>query len=606
MKKQDKIFVNEISVKEISSILSKIDDQIIDLYNCSSNDFMNLYADFKKFYNDSNGISDRAKEIFRLLSEENNKTLFLDLQELYKDLNKLQGLFHRNLNITSNGLKNVQSHFDQLFIPIKNLKQNLSTLRFLLANINLSEFNLSNKEKEKWESIIIENDEIIDKYREGCSYCEILISGLEKEISQIASSFEGFYSRNSGALDSLLNNIHFGIIFFAEKQEEVKFQIPELTTKTENNSQSIADIITNLQYQDIIRQKIEHIQKSHKSIQNELQQLYELDSADVEKETQLLQKIKDIASLQAAILVKANKEYQQAIEKITKKFLEIGDDMLAITTICMKLNSSNDDTEEAQLTGMLNRLTNSEHILSEFVDRSKFYINQIEPFNIKIQKVNQAIVDLLLTGKQCNSSTKSIISFFQKCSDCDQNIYSTLKHIESVYTDINDSENIINALLFEIKTTQNELLVGLIQSKEIFVSNKLISSSIKSINSILAKLKEKSVKINLLLDENVLKSTSTIGEIKESIKRVSYYDLFEKTINKIILELNEIHYQLRGKIFDDSKRVENLNTMKKLYTMKTEHDIHNRVILKDDDNRYLDDHTANDEKSKDTDEVELF
>jgi len=606
MKKQGKIFVNEFSVKEISSMLTKIDEQIIDLYNCSSTDFMNLYADFKKFYSDSNGISDRANEIFRLLSEENNKTLFVDLQELYKDLNKFQGLFHSNLSNTSNSLKSVQSLFDQLFIPIKNLKQNLSTLKFLLANINLNEFNLTSKEKEKWESIIGENDEIIDRYREGCSNCELVISSLEKEISKIASSFDVFYSKNSLDFDSLLNNIHFGIIFFAEKQEEVKRQIPDLTTKTENNSQSIADIITNLQYQDIIRQKIEHIQKSHKSIQNEFQQLYELNSADLEKEIQLLQKIKDIVSLQAAILVKANKEYQQAIEKITKKFLEIGDDMLAITSICMKLNSSNDDTEEVHLSGMLNRLTNSEHILSEFVDRSKFYINQIEPFNIKIEKINQSLIVLLNTSKSFTTSTHNIISFFNTLSDSDQNINTTLKQIESVYADIKNFEGTINTTLSEIRLTQNELADGLKHCKEIFVSNKLISSSIKNINSILAKLKEKSSKINLLLDENILKSTTTIVDIKESIKRVTYYDIFEKTINNIILELNDIHYHLRGKKLDDSKRAENLSTMKKLYTMKTEHEIHNRIVLKDDDVISSGELNIDDDKAKESDDVELF
>jgi len=119
----DRIVLNDLSIKEISSILKKIDEQIIDLHQCSSDDFLGLHSDFKKFYTQSKGISDNAHEIFKSLSEVSNRNLFIELQSLYKDLTKIQGQFILNLNRSTQSLKSIQSLLDQFFIPLKTLSR---------------------------------------------------------------------------------------------------------------------------------------------------------------------------------------------------------------------------------------------------------------------------------------------------------------------------------------------------------------------------------------------------------------------------------------------------------------------------------------------------
>ena len=598
---------NDLSINEISSIFSKIDEQIIDLHNCSSEDFKGLYTDFKKYYSYSKGISENAIEIFNSLSEESNRSLFSELQSLYKDLNRFQVLSQENLNYTNSNFSAIKLLLEQLFIPIKNLKQNLSTIKFLIANINLSDFDLSAQEEGDWDIIISKNNKIIDDYRDNCLLSETFIFSLEAEIKKALSEFEKYYSSNSKDLNHLLNNIHYGIIFFAEKHEEVKRQIPELTSKTESNSQNISDIITNLQYQDIIRQKIEHIQLSHNRILTELQGLYDINSSDSLKESQLFQKIKDIAGLQAAILVSANKEYQLAIEKITKKFIEIGDDMLGITSICMKLNDSHDDSDEVHLSGMLDRLNNSELVLSDFIERNKSYHEQVKMVKFPLHKTIEGINNLMDLSKQFSKSTRNIISLFSRNSNHDKGVTTTIIHINEVCEDIQQFEDSIQKVLFEINIIEKELVTHIDFYINTFDKNELVSHSVKNINSIIKQLEEKSTRINTLLKNNIKQSTNTIVEIKESIKHIRYYDLFEKSITSIISELNEIHYKLKGKVYDETKRNENLNAFKSLYTMEAEHEIHERVTSKKEDDLLLDDLTVSEKKNKmNSDEVELF
>ncbi len=607
MKDKKEILFNDISIREISSIFTKIDEQIIDLHNCSSEDFMGLHTDFKRYYTHSKQISENANEIFNSLSEESNRTLFLELQSLYKDLHRFQVESQQNRIIINQNFNNITTLLEQLFIPIKNLKQNLSTYKFLIANINLSDFELSTQEQNDWDNIINQNNKIIDEYRDHCLLSEKHIFNLEAEIARSVKGFETYYSSNSDDLDNLLNNIHYGIIFFAEKQEEVKRQIPELTTKTENNSQNISDIITNLQYQDIIRQKIEHIQLTHNKILSELQGLYNINSSDSSKETQLFQKIKDIASLQAAILVSANKEYQLAIEKITKNFLEIGDDMFGITSICKRLNNSQEDTDEVHLTGMLDRLNNSEQILANFIERSTSYHKQVKTVTLPLQKTVEGIANLLDSNKIYSKSTRNLISLSTQNTIHDINLKTTLNQINEVCEDIQQFEIIIQEIFYKIGGNEKELITHINFYNDTFGKNELVSNSAKKINTIIIQLKEKSTRINFLLESNIKQSTITIGEIKESIKHIRYYDLFEKSITSIISELNEIHFKLKGKVYDESKRSENLSSLKDLYTMETEHEIHKRVASEKEDDIFSSDVTLDEkEKLKNSDEVELF
>jgi hypothetical protein len=603
MKKNPKIWFSDISIKEISSIFINIDDQIIDLHKCSSDDFLGLSTDFKKYYHYSKDISDNAGQIFKLLSEESNRALFIELQTLYKDLTKIQSQSRQNLKVTSNNLSNVKSLLEQLFIPIKNIKQNLSTIRFLVANINLSDIKVTDQNKSSWDGIITENISILSEYRDCCLSNEKLIFALESDISQVLNGLEPFCQSSSNDFENLLNNIHYAIIFFAEKYEEVKLQIPELTLRTENNSQNISDIITNLQYQDIIRQKIEHIQKGHSKILPELQELYDKDCSNSSKESQLFQKVKDIAGLQAAILVSANKEYQLAIEKITSKFLGIGDDMIGISSICTKLNSSHENSDDLHLIGILDRLNNSEQILSNFIERTGAYHKQIKTIGNPLNSAMDGLTKQIESNNRFSESTNTIISFISEGSKQDSSIISNLTFLNEVNKDIHQFETAVLGIFNEILKYQNEFSIKTKQLDDSIVNNDTVKKVVHSINSVLKQVESKEENVNQLLDEIVKRSSSTVIEIKESIKRIRYYDLFEKSITSIIAALNDIQNKLNMGEYDETKRSENLSSIKKLYTMDEEHRIHEHIVSKTEADHNLDVEST---KTKSSDEVELF
>ena len=54
----------EFSIDEIVKLFNHIDEQILELHRCSSDDFLGLNAKFKGFYKEAKGISTSAGAFF--------------------------------------------------------------------------------------------------------------------------------------------------------------------------------------------------------------------------------------------------------------------------------------------------------------------------------------------------------------------------------------------------------------------------------------------------------------------------------------------------------------------------------------------------------------
>ncbi|MDD3688317.1 MAG: hypothetical protein PHE56_16355, partial [Bacteroidales bacterium] len=364
----------QFSIREFIEVFVGIDEQILQLHQCSSDDFLGLNADFKQYYRQAKAISDNASQIFNALTEAETKALLRDIESLYKDMKQIQLQFANHLNSTIAFLQDIMQLQGKLFLPIKNLNQDLLTLKFLLANLKISNSTLNTPKGENLETLLYRYNEVINEFKICGFQNEGNLEQLKETVSKTLSHFVAISESSLTDLDKILNNIHFGIILFAEKHEEVARQIPELTQKTENSSKSIADIITNLQYHDIIRQKMEHVQATHKKLLDDLEATAnEKSEEDLAKQQNLLIRIRDIANLQSAQLVYANKEYQQAVEVITDKFLAISSDMTTIASMCQGINASQDNSDELYLSSLIDKMQNSSIVLNKFVEASNTF-----------------------------------------------------------------------------------------------------------------------------------------------------------------------------------------------------------------------------------------
>jgi tetratricopeptide (TPR) repeat protein len=500
-------------------------------------------------------------------------------------------------------LKEMDHQLDNLFLPLKNLNQDLMSLKLLSANIKISSSTSVPNVINSIEDALIQLNALINEFKTVSFQNETNLSGLKELVRQTIDAFNGFGNRNIHDLDSILNHIHYGIILFAEKHEEASMQIPELTAKTKSTSNSIADIVTNLQYHDIIRQKMEHIQATQKRLLGELQQASNANVNSLsEEDSQLVSRIRDIAGLQSAQLIRANKEYQQAIEKITERFLALGDDMTTISQMCLLYSVSNDNNEELQLQKLLLKLESSADVLSNFLKAGKSYTSSLDLLNGSIDNTSNGMRDL----KSSIEELKRVIEKTNSAASGTTNpdLGESVSNLLSLFNDVIKFEETIQNVFLNIQKIGSKLLENTTLYESTLQKTGSFALASKSMNSIISTLSEKNIRIQYLLDQNHKISHSISNDVRESVKKVKYYDFFDTNIVKIISELNLIHNKLKLESEQEQiERDENLKKIKSLYTMASEHEIHDKVVSSNDNSEFFEE--AKPEETDD-DNVEFF
>lgn len=596
--------VNAYSIQEITTIFSEIDEKIQSLHSCSNEDFLTLNTYFKKYYADSKTISVNASNLFAILTNNETRTTFFDqLENFQQKLQRLLGIYEEHQANLIQSLDATIQEMELMFVTANNLKQDLMTLKLLVTNLKLEIIisddptnRMARKTNDFNELIIQTKSFFIEFYKDSNNFKE-LIKNLSSQIALQSG-------RNQQNINELLNEIYYSSNLLDQKYDEATQNIPKLTENTKSTSDSIAKIITNLQYQDIIRQKIEHIQTTHKEVLSQLKDIKDTD----DEETKVQQRIKwyiqirDIAGLQSAQLIHANKEYQKAIEAISGRFLEVGNDMTQISDLCYQITGNSSTNKFSHFDEIKENFEKSSYIIELLTKSVAFSKDKVKLLQTELDEIINKYFEL-------SDFIKTIYKSISKALDNPQSIKgehfeTTLHQIRTILVDMQGINNLYQSQFEKIKQICENIADTTVQQNE---NNRKLDTAISDfseqytvLNNNLNKTNENVYKI---LNENQLLSTRISEDIKSSIEQIKYYDLFDKVIEEIIQKLNDINTKLQALDSSASDGGETFESLKKRYTMQSEHIIHDKLSShKDIDLQHLDS-TGVDE---DDDNLELF
>ncbi len=540
--------LNAISTNDAIEVFNLIDHKIIKLLECSTEDFMLLNAEFKNYFKDYKHINTTAKNLSetfsKLLNEETIGKVDANFDNIEDQIKShIEGL-QFNLSII-NTL--TQKHTNN-FLLINNIKQNFSSLKLLIASLKLGD--TSNPTTS---STI---DTSINEIKLTISLLENQNEKLKIQLSEIVSSLKSFQLKDQQSAIELAHNSFLQI-------KEISVKAPSITELIKEFSSScstrIEKIITNLQYNDIIRQKIEHIQRSHKDILCELNNLIENEGklSIIHNKVKVFFKIRDIAGLQAAQLLHANLQYQSAISEINSDLDLIGSEMISISKQSNLLFSNNSDNLpindfQKSLNSILQLVNTDLKIDSSSI--SKLHLS-IDEFNEQINNAVKAINDLaiIILNYVDNVKKKEISQTDKNNLDLISNLIKEI-NLAVVQVPISDEQKIIELKEFSSGIKKN------------------LDETIQFVNNLI-----KDTQPLYIEEKNLIVGVSL--ELKSSIKRVKYYELFEEVCDDIIDKLNQLNLKLNygREIESPITREENLAKLKSRYTMESEHLIHDHL-----------------------------
>lgn len=567
-----KALLETYSAKDICKIFTHIDKKIYSLHECSSDDFLQLNNEFKHLYKKSKTISDNVDEVIQLLHKDSNNKRFKIVNNYCENAIENIKLSDKNLIEITDFLKDLSNQLRFVFFPVKNYDQNLMSLKYLVANINLAlPFLQDNKglinNLKKIEENVYEIRSLIEKIPK--------IINTTRKISAIIASNYAPIEKAERDYETTLMDVIKKINSIENKYKSNETRIPDIQNITEKSAENISDIIKKLQYQDIIKQKMEHIQKTHKDLIKELGEFNYPSDDDryINEKAKFFLRIRDIAGLQAAQLIQANKEYQTALEIIINNFLQIGDNMKIISQACAEFIDSNNNVNDEKLLAELN--DSITYLDDTCQNRNIQYKKLIKEISSIVHHLNQSEKSFSFLDELNIELSVNLAAYYkeiERYSKQDSNIEKNLIQLKSLSKDIQQNgEKIID---FKEKIAPMQTRIKNYAGEKIDIFDK---NDFKKIKISVDHLFELRSILEVKLKENQEISSGVINSIKKSISEIKYYDYFEKVIEEIITELNTINYNLKIDNEEIASKEENLRQLKNYYTMQTEHIIHDQV-----------------------------
>jgi hypothetical protein len=583
VKDKDKIeaLLKTYSAKDISKTFIQIDERLVSLHECSANDFSQLNKDFKNLFNQLKVVSENIHDISDFFNQKESVDLFSKIKLFCNNLYSELIDYKNQATKTNDFISKLSEQLELLFFPVKNSSQNLMILRYLFTNLKiLIPTNVVNKKE-----IQLREKEI-----------NLISEKISRNLNSIQSISSTSYSTNEpdiNKLGVLLLNIIKKTDSLEKRYIGNRDCFVELKKKKLDTESNISDIVKKLQYHDIIRQKMEHIQNTHQDLIDELNMFDYSDNDEkhlIEKAKFFL-KIRDVAGIQAAQLIQANREYQSAIETIVNNFVLVLDNIEILRNTCKEnhnkefqnLNIHREIVDEIEIAKKIygKELENCKTLTSEILNAEK-QIEQAEKFVKGLQDLVNAFFNEI----------KDHIELILKETSNDESVQKTIAQINNVIKELKSNVELLSDIIKKLNFFKNN-------TSEIADGNKNVLHSIdfNKIKEYVALLKKSRDKIDEKLEENKLIGSSSLKQIKKSISEIKYYDFFENIIEEITSELNTINFKLKeGSEFEDETLSDNLNMLKEYYTVETEHSIHEQLAKGEEINI----------ESKDDGEIEFF
>lgn len=563
---------NEEYLNEVISVFDEINNGIVRLYRFAGEDFKLMREQFKRFNRQSVKISENIDEAFALFDLQQNKKGILKKIEEYKEK---QAKYNEFIKIRIGSYQELTNDFykktESILIPVKNLYQQIKSLKVLLTSLRLCSCVQNNQRsiQKKTDSLFGLIKEIYIQFERGI---ESTMSSLNNAIRQI-NEIELLCSEKLNGSHDKMNECKK---LLHKKQGDVMLKNHELSANIQENIGNSHKIVIELQYHDIIRQKIEHIMQVHYQIIDQLKNLKQGSSqANQDDIIRYLLQVGNIARIQASQLLHANREYESAIDIIGEKLLSFSGNMISIVDIC---NGVLLDKSENCMFGKLEDIISAHSRLrkrlfeeTQQIDEQLLILqNKIHFLKNNFSRITELIDNLVSslsfisdeeTGEE---ESKTILK--GQANDLLKNIHLAEFHFKDIFQNISldESKSEFHSEFHSANRKFHE------EHKLLFDS---LSEQEKDILPLINKEKET---LSRIYKENSGFTFNLTDKVLNLIRSVRYYDYFDILAEKITEKLNYLSETFH--LEELTADIEDMEFIKEKYTMDSERIIHDNSI----------------------------
>ncbi len=590
----NEVFFNGLLKKDIISIINMIDDKIESLHSSSSKDFLFFNKLLKECYTKVKEVSASTSTLTDNLINELPK-ISLEIKQGLQSNKTTIGNANKSIRTMSEFVSEAFGTFSLITVPFNNYKQNIFTLKYVLANLNLHISYINIQGKDYLKELVGELNSVIDHTIDRIEPCVELQDNFLNALLDIKAKIASVESQGVAELYEQINIIGRGLKQLSLEDYWSGDSVKNISAYSQVCFANMGEVITYLQYHDIIRQKMEHIQTSQRALIEELGSI--ANNGDIDSQIEFIAQIPDVTSMQVGQLLYTNKDYQNSIEKITQKLLGVSKEMKKISSLLKTIEHTTSGFKDDNYNEIERTYKKSVDFISHIIYEVRGISHGIENINSEYLTIKDSYTQIFNEGKIIRELINKIEKWLsEKGEDFSNELISRLSQMKM---GMQSSSNILKEYLNDI-------------TKQSDKTTKLINTSIDSLKHH-DDVSENNLRLGNILDNSIeickskyALSNEIYEDITISMRNVEYYSFFKQQIEEIVELLGQINEKINiesvKKNFKGDSGV--LEKMERMYTMQSERLLHERIKEGKDLTSLIDEEFGN--KTDYGDDLELF
>jgi methyl-accepting chemotaxis protein len=564
-----KNFMNDFNTYELKEKLNSLNRLTYDAIHNSEDEFLIIGSKLHSFLAESKAVTDLSYESAKMLSDGILTTGIQELEVLLQQFSGYLQNFTLEIRNDKEELLRILSHIRTIYDELNDFNKIVKQLKMLGISTKIESSRLGGDDQgftALAESVENLSSIIGDKTIGIKDQSTFLI----KEIVEITTNLTRVERVQNEQSNLILGNTSNTLAVFEKKNNQCSKIMNMVLSGSQRVSKNIAEIVSSIQFHDITRQQIEHVNEVITSMDESC------NSIDTQNEAELiavLSAIRDTSELQSAQMRNANDEFYEAVSSIISSLKSVEESVSEIFLLSSDLILDNAGSAgqsfkcmEDELTVILEGLIKNITIGTELSNSIKTAVSIIDELanNIKdIEEIGTEIELIALNARIRSARTGNDGSALGVIAEAIQKLSLVAKKQTIKASDIllqinNGTDRLrVSASEEKVRASFDELALFDKQIKDLLTNLQAIEKQESGfLNDIKARVRDLEIRIGETLS-NIT--------IQEKIRDIAYQaaSLFKSIIDQVELLPNIV-----------ANRKNNTSSIKNIYTMHSERKIH--------------------------------
>ena len=357
--------------------------------------FLDLGNRIQNFHGCARNISSSAGEVLDLLNGEGGEQALQRLQLLVDRCNLWLNTTAEKSSEISALLKNVLSEVTGLELPVMGLRKVVKTLHSLRVSTRIE----AAKGYASGAAVLAKSlDELSSLVQEKVFDISELTEALVPVINRSVSMEETAQSGSIRVARDEVNKAHQVLVAFLETFLETGHRTGRLRGSSDGVPRSFSEIVSALQFQDITRQRLEHVQKALNNLSQHLEKFSQRQDFSNDAEAERL--FGRICQLQHDQLELASREFVDAADNLTKNLNDMSTNVVAMASETRSLLRVSDDVSGNRYAIVLSALQSIAVHLEKTGDTHQSTSNNLNDVHEGIQKISMLVGEIEFVGEE--------------------------------------------------------------------------------------------------------------------------------------------------------------------------------------------------------------